>query len=172
MKRVAFAALCLGLAACGQEAEAPKKAEVPAKLAAGTYEVTATVKSLASTDKTPVPTFAKVGDTVKSQGCVGDDGLPAPELLAAKGDQCTVTDPYVRSGRMNVTLDCNRKGQGKVMTIFNGKYDAEGFSGSLNANSSFSGPGDYTLVEEITARKVADQCSAAGADTKTAAKKS
>lgn len=155
----------LALAACGGggEAEAPKAAEVPAKLPAGTYEVTATVKSLASTDKTPVPTFAKTGDTIKTQGCVGEDGLPAPELLAAKGDVCELQNPYVRGGRMNVTLDCNRKGQGKVMTLLNGKYTADGFTGELTANSSFSGPGDYKLVEEIVARKLSDQCTAAPA---------
>lgn len=150
------------LAACGQEVpkEAPKAA--PATLPAGAYEVTATVKSLVSTDKTPVPTFTKVGEVIKTQGCVGADGLPAPELLAAKGDQCTLTDPYVRSGRMNVTLACNRTGQGKVNAILDGKYDAEGFTGSLTSSSSFSGPGDYKLVEDVVARKVADQCTAAG----------
>ena len=152
------------LAACGQEApkEAPKAA-TPATLPPGTYEVTATVKSLVSTDKTPVPTFAKAGDTMKTQGCVGADGLPAPELLAAKGDSCQVQDPYVRSGRMNLTLDCNRKGQGQVMTMLDGKYDAEGFTGTLTASSSFSGPGDYKLVEDVVARKVSDQCTAAPA---------
>ena len=166
MKYFAVVAVAaLGLASCGQEAAAPKQAEVPKTLAAGTYEVTATVKSLVSTDKTPVPTFAKEGDKIVTQGCVGADGLPAPELLAAKGDQCTLTDPYVRSGRMNVTLDCNRKGQGKVMTILDGKYDAAGFSGTLTANSSFAGPGDYRLVEDITARKVSDQCTAGGTTT-------
>ena len=164
MKRIALLAACAGLAACGQEAEAPKKAAVPATLPAGTYEVTATVKSLVSTDKTPVPTFAKVGDTMTTRGCVGADGLPEPELLAAKGDSCQVQNPYVRSGRMNLTLDCNRKGQGAVMAMVDGKYDAEGFTGTLTANSSFSGPGDYKLVEDVTARKVADQCTAAPAD--------
>lgn len=148
------------LAACSQEApkEAPKAA--PATLPAGAYEVTATVKSLVSTDKTPLPTFTKVGEVIKTQGCVGADGLPAPELLAAKGDQCTLTDPYVRSGRMNVTLTCNRTGQGKVNAILDGKYDAEGFTGALTSSSSFSGPGDYKLVEDVVARKVADQCTA------------
>lgn len=164
MKKAAVVVVAaLGLAACGGEAAAPKKAaEVPKTLPPGTYEVTATVKSLVSTDKTPVPTFAKAGDVITTQGCVGADGLPAPELLAAKGDQCTLTDPYVRSGRMNVTLDCNRKGQGKVMTMVDGKYDAAGFTGTLTASSSFAGSGDYKLVEEITARKVSDQCTAAG----------
>ena len=149
------------LAGCSQEAPKEVARAAPATLPAGTYEVTATVKSLVSTDKTPLPTFAKVGDVMKTSGCVGADGLPAPELLAAKGDQCTLTDPYVRSGRMNVTLDCSRTGQGKVNAILDGKYDAEGFTGTLTANSSFSGPGDYRLVEEITARKTGDQCTAA-----------
>lgn len=149
------------LAGCGGEAAPKKEAEaVPAKLPAGQYEVTATVKSLASTDKTPVPTFAKVGDTIKSVGCVSEDGLPAAELLAAKGDSCQLTNPYVRSGRMNFQLDCNRKGQGKVMSNVSGSYTADGFTGTLTATSYFSGPGDYRLVEEVTARKVADQCTA------------
>jgi hypothetical protein len=160
MKRIAVLAACFGLTSCSQEAEAPKKAETPATLPAGTYEVTATVTSLVSTDKTPVPTFGKAGDVMTTRGCVGADGLPAPELLAAKGDVCEVQNPYIRSGRMNVTLDCNRKGQGKVMNMIDGKYDAEGFTGTLTASSSFPGPGDYKLVEEITARKVADQCTA------------
>lgn len=163
MRSILLAAAAVLLTSCGQEAEAPKKAAVPATLPAGTYEVTATVKSLVSTDKTPVPTFAKVGDTMTTRGCVGADGLPAPELLAAKGDDCQVQNPYIRSGRMNVTLDCNRKGQGQVMTMVDGKYDAQGFTGTLTASSSFVGSGDYKLVEEISARKVADQCTAAPA---------
>jgi hypothetical protein len=164
MKRTLATLMVLSLAGCGQEAGAPKKAETPATLPAGTYEVTATVKSLVSTDKTPVPTFAKAGDTITTRGCVGADGLPAPELLAAKGDTCELQNPYVRNGRMNVTLDCNRKGQGKVMTMLDGKYDAAGFTGTLTATSSFAGSGDYKLVEEVTARKVGDQCTpAAGA---------
>jgi hypothetical protein len=163
MKRIVLLVSCLALAACSQEAEAPKKAAAPAKLPPGTYEVQATVKTLVSTDKTPVPTFAKVGDTITTRGCVGADGLPAPELLAAKGDVCEIQNPYVRGGRMNVTLDCNRKGQGQVMTMLDGKYDAEGFTGTLTASSSFVGSGDYKLVQDVTSRKIADQCTAAGA---------
>lgn len=158
------------LAACSQEA--PKeaaKAAPPATLVPGTYEVTATVKSLVSTDKSPLPTFAKVGDVINTRGCIGADGLPAAELLATRGDSCQVQNPYIRSGRMNLTLDCNRKGQGQVMTMVDGKYDANGFTGTVNASSSFPGSGDYKLVQDVTARKVADQCTtgpAAGGETK------
>lgn len=166
MKRIVLLATCLGLAACGQEAEAPKKAAAaPATLPAGTYEVTAKVASLVSTDKTPVPTFAKEGDTITTRGCVGSDGLPEPELLASKGETCRLQDPYVRSGRLNLTLDCNRKGQGQVMTMLDGKFDAESFSGKLTATSSFPGSGDYKMVQDITAKKVSDQCTPAAAGT-------
>jgi hypothetical protein len=149
------------LAACSQEAPREAVKAAPATLPPGTYEVTATVKSLVSTDKSPLPTFTKVGEVITSRGCVGADGLPTAELLAAKGDSCQVQNPYIRSGRMNLTLDCNRKGQGQIMTMVDGKYDAEGFTGTANASSSFPGSGDYKLVQDVVARKVADQCTAA-----------
>lgn len=153
----------LALTGCG-EAEAPKEAAaVPAKLPAGEYEVVRTVKSLVSTDKTPLPTFAKVGQASTSRGCVGEDGLPAAELLAAKGDSCELQNPYVRSGRMNTQVSCTRKGQGSVMGDLQGKYTADGFTGTLTSSSFFSGPGDYKLVEDVVARKVGDQCAAGGA---------
>jgi hypothetical protein len=152
----------LALAACGQEAEAPKKAAAPATIPPGEYEVTAIVKSLRSTDKTPLPTFAKQGDTRTVRGCVGSDGLPAPELLAARGDSCKIQNPFVSNGRMNFQLNCDRPGQGNVMSDVTGTFTAEGFTGTLIATSFFTGSGDYRLEEEITARKVADQCTAGG----------
>lgn len=162
--RIIVVASTLLLTACGPgEAEAPKKAATPATLPAGEYEVTAKVASLTSTDKTPLPTFTKQGDSRTVRGCVGADGLPAPELLAAQGDSCQLQNPYVRSGRMNFQLNCQRKGQGQVMADVTGSYTAEGFTGTLTATSFFAGPGDYRLVEEVSARKVADQCTAAPA---------
>ena len=37
------------------------------------------------------------------------------------------------------------------------------FTGSVNASSSFPGSGDYKLVQDVVARKIADQCTAAPA---------
>jgi hypothetical protein len=122
--------------------------------------VTVKTTSLVSADNTPVPTFAKQGDTRTVRGCVGADGLPAADLLATKGDTCELQNPYVRSGRLNFQLNCTRKGQGQVMADVTGSYTAEGFTGTINANSFFTGSGDFKLIEEVTARKVADQCSA------------
>lgn len=161
MRAFMITGLALALAACGgEEAAAPKKEAPPAKLPAGEYEVTATVTSLTSTDNTPLPTFAKQGEVITTRGCVGADGLPAPELLAARGDVCTLQNPFVRNGRMNFQLNCDREGQGNVMADVNGTYTAEGFTGTLTATSFFPGSGDYRMVQELTARKVADQCSA------------
>ena len=165
MRILIIGAGALLLAACSEEAPKEAAKPVPATLPAGQYEVTTTVKTLASTDGTPVPTFAKAGDTIKTSGCVGADGLPAPELLAAKGDVCQLQNPYIRSGRLGLQLDCTRKGQGKIMADVTGKYTADGFDGTLTATSYFSGSGDYKLVEEIPARKTADVCSAAAGTT-------
>lgn len=156
------------LSACGQEAPKTEAPVVPAKLPAGQYEVTSTVTQLTSTDGTPLPSFTKQGETRTAQGCVGEDGLPEPELLAASGDACQLQNPYVRSGRMNFQLDCSRPGQGKVMADISGKYTADGFTGTLTSTSFFAGSGDYKLVQDITARKVADQCTAAPAAEKKA----
>lgn len=161
MRALFITGLTLALSACGGEQPAPKKDARPATLAPGEYEVTATVTSLTSTDKTPVPTFTKQGDVTTTRGCVGADGLPAPELLAARGDSCTLQNPFVSNGRMNFQLRCNRPGKGSVNADVTGTFTADGFSGTLTSRSLFAGDGDYRLVQELTARKVADQCSVA-----------
>ena len=131
----------------------------------GEYEVTLTTASLTSADGTPVPTFTKQGDSRTVRGCVGADGLPAADLLATGGDRCELQNPFVSRGRMNFQLSCNRPGQGKVMNDVSGTYTAEGFSGTLSASSFFAGSGDFRLTQDISARKVADQCSAPAAAT-------
>ncbi|GAA4025119.1 hypothetical protein GCM10022280_27490 [Sphingomonas swuensis] len=150
------------LAGCGQEAPKEAAKPVPATLPAGQYEVTTTLTTMASTDKTPLPTFAKQGDKRTYTSCGSDDLKPTGETA----DVCTQQSPYIRNGRMNVQLSCNRPGKGTVTADFSGSYTADGFKGTITSNSSFSGPGDYRLVEEVTARKVADQCTAPAAAPK------
>jgi hypothetical protein len=163
MKRtVLMTAGALLLAGCGGE-EAPVQntaAAAPAKLTPGRYEMTATVASFRSTDgKTPVVS-AKQGDKISTSGCVGADGAPPAELFAAKGDQCTVQNPYVRNGRMNLTLDCTRTGTpGKIMAEVNGSFTADGLSGTASTTSFIQGPGDYELRTDIAGRRVGE-CSA------------
>ena len=163
MKRtVLTTAAALLLAGCGGE-EAPVKntaAAAPAKLTPGQYEVTATVASFRSTDGNTPLVSAKQGDTITSSGCVGADGTPPAELFAAKGDQCSVQNPYVRNGRMNLTLDCTRPGtSGKIMAEVSGNFTADGLTGTASTTSFIQGPGDYELRTDVAGRRVGE-CSA------------
>ena len=159
MKRmVVTAAGALLLAGCGGEApEQNTAAAAPAKLTPGQYEVTATVASFRSTDGNTPVIAAKQGDTITTSGCIGADGAPSAELFAAKGDQCTVQNPYVRNGRMNLTLDCTRPGTpGKIMAEVNGNFTADGLTGSASTTSFIQGPGDYELKTDIVGRRVGE----------------
>lgn len=160
---IGFAATLL--AGCG-EAPVENKAEtVPAKLTPGQYEVTSTVSSFRSTDgKTPI-LAAKQGDKSVSGGCVGADGTPPAELFAAKGDVCTVESPYVRNGRMNLTLNCTREGtSGRIMSQVNGSFTADGLTGTAETSTSLYGDGDYQLVSEFSGRRVGE-CAATPSST-------
>lgn len=162
MKRIVLSAAAAAmLAACSEAPVQNQAAAVPAKLTPGQYEVTATVASFRSTDgKTPVISV-KPGETITSQACVGADGAPPPELFAAKGDVCTVESPYVRNGRMNLTLNCTREGtSGRIMSQVNGKYTADSLNGSAETSTSLYGDGDYQLTTDLAGRRVGE-CTAA-----------
>jgi hypothetical protein len=161
MRTMLTAAGALLLAACAEDAPQNAVAAAPAKLAPGQYEVVTTVSNFRSTDgKTPI-IAAKQGDRITSQACVGADGTPPPELFAAKGDACTVQNPYIRNGRMDLTLDCTRQGaSGKIMSQVNGQFTAEGITGTVDTNTALSGDGDYQMRADIAGRRVGE-CTAA-----------
>ena len=163
MRVVMSAGAALLLAACGSDEPAQNTAATatPAKLTPGQYEVQATVTGFRSTDgKTPV-IKAKQGDVITSQGCVGADGMPAPDLFAAKGDECAPQNPYIRNGRLNVSLDCTRKGApGRIMTEINGSFTADTMTGTTSTTTFLSGPGDYELRADVKGRRVGE-CTAA-----------
>jgi hypothetical protein len=163
-KLILIAAGAAFLAACSSEMPEENKAEaIAAKLTPGQYEVTATVTNFRSTDgQTPVVS-AKTGDKIVSAACVGADGSPPPELFAAKGDVCTAQNPYIRNGRMNLTLDCTRKGTpGKIMAEINGSFTADGLKGTTSTTSFIQGPGDYELRADLAGRRVGECTASAG----------
>ncbi len=162
MRLLICAGAALLLTACGSDEPAQNTAAaVPAKLAPGQYEVQMTVTGFRSTDgQTPV-VKVKQGDVITSEGCVGADGVPAPALFAAKGDECTAQNPYIRNGRMNLTLDCTRKGvPGRIMEEVNGSFTADGITGKTSTTSFIQGPGDYELKADVKGRRVGE-CTAA-----------
>lgn len=162
---IAAAATALGVAACSPEAPANNTAAeaAPATPQAGEYEVTTTVAGFRSTDNNTPVVKAKEGDTATTRACVGADGTLAPELFAARGDQCTAQNAYVRGGRINLALDCTRSGTpGKIMSEVNGSFTAEDLKGSMTTTSFIQGPGDYELRQDFTARRVGECSTPAG----------
>ena len=156
----------LALAGCSGDTNANQATTAdarPAALAAGEYEVTATVTQFRSTDGATPVVQVKHGDTATSRACVGADGEAPPEMFAAKGDVCKSENAYVRNGRMNLTLSCKREGiSGNIMTEVSGSFTADSIKGAATTISSISGSGDYELRQDFTARRVGE-CSAATA---------
>lgn len=158
MRFILLAAAAALTAGCSEEAAVTNApAAAPATLAPGQYEITTTVTSFRSTDGNTPVVQAKQGDTATSRACVGAAGTPPPELFAAKGDVCTSGSAYARNGRMNLTLDCTRKGTpGKIMSEVNGSFTADSLKGSMSTTSFIQGPGDYELRQDFTGRRVGE----------------
>jgi len=158
MRMVVIGGVALLLGACGSDEPAQNTATaVPAKLTPGQYEVQLTVTGFRSTDGNTPVVKAKPGDVITSQGCVGADGTPAPELFAAKGDVCTPQNPYIRNGRMNLSLNCTRKGTpGRIMAEVNGSFTADALTGTASTTSFIQGPGDYELKADVKGRRVGE----------------
>lgn len=159
--------LALALVACGGEKkeEAAAAAAVPARLAAGLYEVSAEVTQLASTDSTTPATKLKQGDTHVVKACVSAEGQPDPSLLSEAGDKCEIKNSYIRNGRMSAQMSCTRAGHsGYVMPAMMGSYTADGFEGEINTLTYFVENGDYRLTRKVTAKRVGD-CPAEGSAT-------
>jgi hypothetical protein len=164
IKLTPAATLAMLIAACGgNPAQSEEKEAAAAKLSPGLYEVSYSVKSLASTDKTTPATKLKQGDKGVIRACVAADSKPAPELLGEEGDKCEIKNSYIRNGRMSAQMSCKREGlSGEVMPAMMGSFTADGFEGEISTLTYFVKDGDYRLVREVVAKRVGD-CPAAPA---------
>ncbi len=151
-------ALTLPLAACN-EAAAPAPAEEkgpPALFVPGEYEVTALTETLKSADQFSPATKHQVGATDVSKICSPAGPKPAPALFADKGDSCTATSDYAKDGRINMSYNCQRPGQGLLTLTFDGKYDDQSFEVAVATGTYFSGQGDYVLTQRIKGKRLGD----------------
>ena len=158
---VAGAALVAGCS--GESAQQQNAVEETAKAPEpGEYELTANVDQVRSTDKTTPATSLKAGAAAPAKrACVAADGALDPKLFAEASDTCTVTESYVRNGRMSVQLRCKRAGQsGDVMQRVDGNFTKDSFEAQIIGSTSFGGSGDYAMTRSATAKRVGD-CSAA-----------
>lgn len=144
------------LAACS---EAPKPVEEKAPVAAfpaGEWEVTALTETLRSSDKSTPATRHKVGSTETIRICSPAGPKPAPALFADKGDDCTLDSDYAKNGRINMSMQCKRPGQGQIAVTLDGKYDETTFEVVVVTGTYFAGSGDYALTQKMTGKRIGD----------------
>lgn len=165
LKRIGTGFAAALLAGCGGGGEAggnEAAAEKAAALAAGEYELSTTVEELRSTDDSTPATALKAGaPATVTRACVAADGTVDADMFAEGEDECSVTDSYLRNGRMSVQLRCTRAGKsGNVMQLADGDFSADSFEATVLGSTGFGGPGDYEMTRKVTARRVGD-CPAA-----------
>lgn len=158
------AILLAGCGGGGEASNASAEEDNAAALAPGEYELSMIVEQVRSTDNTTPMTKLKAGaPAATSRACIAADGAIDPKMFAEGSDQCTVTDNYVRNGRMSVQLKCTRAGQtGHVMQLVDGSFKADSFEARVLGSTGFVASGDYDMTRRMTGRRIGD-CPAAGA---------
>ena len=164
---IGAAAAALLLSGCGGDSDGGNTAQAAATAASlqpGEYELSTIVEEVRSTDDSTPATELKAGaPATTARACVAADGALDAAMFAEAGDQCNVTDSYVRNGRMSVQLRCTRDGKGgHVMQLVDGDFEADSFEATVLGSTGFAGPGDYETRRKVTARRVGD-CPAAAA---------
>lgn len=155
------------LAGCGDGGQPVKNEPEAAKsIEPGQYQADWKVASLRSVDKTTPATNLKQDATGTTTACVTSQVDPA--LFAEDGDSCTMADPYVRNGRIQMDLTCTREGQsGQVRQSVSGTFTADSIEAEVSTSTYLSGAGDYAMTRNFTAKRLGECPPAA---TKTAGK--
>jgi hypothetical protein len=173
MRALIIVPLCLAAACSGGGGEENKAEEAAAAMQAGQWEISSEVTAFRSTDKATPALKAAVGDKATAPACIeaGKEEKPPAEMFAGVGYKCDYKDRYVRGGRINVSLECERDAlEGKIQMTFEGDYKGDSFEGTANANSFLSGEGDFAMATKVTGRRTGPTCAAPAADAKGKAK--
>ena len=111
--------------------------------------------------------------TGTTTACVAADNAIDPALFAEDGDSCTIGNPYVRNGRLQMDLTCSREGaDGQVRQSVSGTFTADSLEAEVSSTTYLSGYGDYAMTRTFTAKRLgecppaaetADQNAAGGA---------
>ncbi|MEA3053314.1 MAG: hypothetical protein QOG72_2217 [Sphingomonadales bacterium] len=172
MRALIIVPLCLA-AACSDGGQENEAAEDAVALQAGQWEISSEVTSFRSTDKATPALKAAVGDKATSPACIesGKEDKPPAEMFAGIGYECHYKDRYLRGGRINVSLECERDAlEGKIQMTFEGTYTGDSFTGTANANSFLSGDGDFAMSTKMSGRRTGPTCAAPPEDKKGKAK--
>jgi hypothetical protein len=164
--------LCLA-AACSGGGEEKKAEEAAASMQAGQWEISSEVTDFRSTDKATPALKAAAGDKAAAPACVeaGKEDKPPAEMFAGVGYECDYKDRYIRQGRINLSLECEREAlEGKVMVSVQGTYKGDSLEGTATATSFLPGHGDFVMNSKLSGRRTGPACAAPATDTKDKAK--
>lgn len=159
MKAFALVAAAALLAGCSEDEPAETGSEqVPAALNPGEYEVTTSVESLRSTDRTEPATKAKAdGKAYTHRACIASDGTVEPMMFGEAGDECRIDNAYARNGRLTLSLSCSRPdAPGTVAQSVSGTFAADGFETTVRTATYLTGAGDYAMVRKMTGKRVGE----------------
>jgi hypothetical protein len=155
--------LCLAAAACSGGGEENKAAEVADTMQAGQWEISSEVTEFRSTDKATPALKAAAGDKATAPACIeaGKEDEPEAGMFAGTGYECKYKDRYLRGGRINLSLECDREAlEGKVMVQVQGTYTGESLEGTATATSFLPGDGDFVMNSKISGRRTGPTCAA------------
>ena len=162
------------VAACSGGGEEKKEEVAAGKMQAGQWEISSDVTAFRSTDKATPALKASVGDKATAPACIeaGKEDKPPPEMFAGAGYKCDYRgDRYIRGGRINLSLDCERDAlEGKIMMTVEGTFTGDSFQGVANINSFLSGEGDFSMSAKLNGRRTGPTCAAPAEDAKDKAK--
>ena len=162
------AAAAVLVAGCSEEAPVKQEEAAATKLTGGQYEASWKVTQVRSVDKSTPATNLKQDATGTTTACIGADGTIDPALFAEDGDSCTMSNAYVRNGRMSMDLTCKRKGQsGEIRQSVSGTFKADSIDAEVGTTTYLSGFGDYSMSRAFTAKRIGECPPAAASAEKT-----
>lgn len=167
MRALIIVPLCLAAACSGGGGEANKAEEAADTIQAGQWEISSEVTNFRSTDKATPALKAAIGDKATAPACIeaGKEEKPPAAMFAGPGYECDYKDRYMRAGRINVSLDCQRDAlEGHILMTVEGTYTGDSFQATANANSFLSGEGDFAMSSKVTGRRTGPTCAAPAAD--------
>ena len=155
---VIVAGAAMLLASCGDDAPVKNEPETATSIEPGQYQADWKVTSLRIVDKNPTAaTNLKQDATGTTTACVAADNAIDPALFAEDGDSCTIGNPYVRNGRMQMDLTCSRKGvDGQVRQSVSGTFTADTIDAEVSTTTYLSGYGDYAMTRNFTAKRLGE----------------
>ena len=161
MRALIIVPLCLAAACSDGGGEANKAAEAADSMQSGQWEISSEVTAFRSTDKATPALKAAVGDKATAPACIegGKEDKPPAAMFAGVGYECDYKDRYLRGGRINVSLECERESlEGKIQMTVEGTYTGDTFTGTTNANSFLSGDGDFAMTTKVNGRRTGPTC--------------